>query len=285
MSRLLKDRPQQHSTPGVLPYDQIESVTLVDANLAMSVQTPNPVALTEFPGRIWPLLVVFKAADRGMTQEVMIKKCHDLQSENVLLLVIVQTYGVYSHHDGHSYVCSMGLWFLLRTVCCNCCKRSDTQHSLLCSLYSVSVLQWPQRMTSQCQHWLSFCTIDIFFCQRVDIHRFGYHHQSLVWVVLLPGNHEGFWDVSKPWLVCSGKYPSTHLMTRWWTNYCLQYPWSWVGQDDMSAQMGVLCRLRRLWPVWQHSISAHLSGFVNGRSYDLLQITTAAQLICQFFGI
>ena len=31
MSRLLKDCPQQHSLPGVLPFDQIESVTLVDA--------------------------------------------------------------------------------------------------------------------------------------------------------------------------------------------------------------------------------------------------------------
>ena len=72
MSRLLKDCPQQHSLPGVLLYDQIESVTLVDAKWTQSVQTPNPVALTEFPGRIWPLLVVFKAADRGMTQEVMI---------------------------------------------------------------------------------------------------------------------------------------------------------------------------------------------------------------------
>ena len=67
-------------------------------------------------------------------------RSHDLQNENVLLLVIFQTYGVSSRHDGHSYVCSMGLWFLLRTVCCNCCKRSDTQHSLLCSLCSVSVL-------------------------------------------------------------------------------------------------------------------------------------------------
>ena len=28
MSRLLKDRLQQHSIPAVLPYDQIESVTL-----------------------------------------------------------------------------------------------------------------------------------------------------------------------------------------------------------------------------------------------------------------
>ena len=72
MSRLLKDCPQQHSLPGVLPHDQIESVTLVDAKWTQSVQTLNPVALTEFPGRIWPLLVVFKAADRGMTQEVMI---------------------------------------------------------------------------------------------------------------------------------------------------------------------------------------------------------------------
>ena len=72
MSRLLKDCPQQHSLPGVLPYDQVESVTLVDAKWTQSVQTPNPVALTEFPGKIWPLLVVFKAADRGMTQEVMI---------------------------------------------------------------------------------------------------------------------------------------------------------------------------------------------------------------------
>ena len=41
----------------------------------------------------------------------------------------------------------MGLWFLLRTVCCNCCKRSDIQHSLLCSLCSVSVLQWPQNQS------------------------------------------------------------------------------------------------------------------------------------------
>ena len=75
-------------------------------------------------------------------------RSHDLQNENVLLLVIFQTYGVSSRHDGHSYVCSMGLWFLLRTVCCNCCKRSDTQHSLLCSLCYVSVLQWPQKMTT-----------------------------------------------------------------------------------------------------------------------------------------
>ena len=30
MSRLLKYRLQQHSTSGVLPYDQIESVTLVE---------------------------------------------------------------------------------------------------------------------------------------------------------------------------------------------------------------------------------------------------------------
>ena len=72
-------------------------------------------------------------------------RSHDLQNENALLLVIFQTYGVSSRQDGHSYVCSMGLWFLLRTVCCNCCKRSDTQHSLLCSLCSVSVLQWPQK--------------------------------------------------------------------------------------------------------------------------------------------
>ena len=49
MSRLLKDCPQQHSLPGVLPYAQIESVTLVDAKWTQSVQTPNPVALTEFP--------------------------------------------------------------------------------------------------------------------------------------------------------------------------------------------------------------------------------------------
>ena len=52
MSRLLKDRLQQHSTPGVPPYDQIESVTLVNAKLTQSVQTPDPVALMEFPGRI-----------------------------------------------------------------------------------------------------------------------------------------------------------------------------------------------------------------------------------------
>ena len=52
MSRLLKDRLQQHSTPGVLLYDQIEFVTLVDAKWTQSVQTPNLVALTEFPGRI-----------------------------------------------------------------------------------------------------------------------------------------------------------------------------------------------------------------------------------------
>ena len=45
---------------------------VVDAKWTQSIQTPNPVALTEFPGRIWPLFVVFKAADRGMAQEVMI---------------------------------------------------------------------------------------------------------------------------------------------------------------------------------------------------------------------
>ena len=52
MSRLLEDHLKQHSTPGVLPYDQIESVTLVDAKRTQSVQTPNPVALAEFPGII-----------------------------------------------------------------------------------------------------------------------------------------------------------------------------------------------------------------------------------------
>ena len=46
MSRFLKDRLQQ------LPYDQIESVTLVDAKWTQNVQTSNSVALTEFPGRI-----------------------------------------------------------------------------------------------------------------------------------------------------------------------------------------------------------------------------------------
>ena len=97
------------------------------------------------------------------SRQMHYSRSHDLQNENVLLLVIFQTYGVSSRHDGHSYVCSMGLWFLLRTVCCNCCKRSDTQHSLLCSLCSVSVLQWPQKMTSQCHQRLSFCSIDIFF--------------------------------------------------------------------------------------------------------------------------
>ena len=52
MSRHLKDRLQQHSTPGILLYDQIEPVTLVVAKWTQSVQTPNPVALAEFPGRI-----------------------------------------------------------------------------------------------------------------------------------------------------------------------------------------------------------------------------------------
>ena len=52
MSRLLKDHLHQHRTPGVLPYDQIESATLVDAKWTQSVQTPNPVALMEIPGRI-----------------------------------------------------------------------------------------------------------------------------------------------------------------------------------------------------------------------------------------
>ena len=153
--------------------------------------------------------------------------------------MIFQTYGVSSHHDGHSYVSSMGLWFLLHTVCCNCYKRVDRHNSLLCSLCSAPVLQWPQKMTSQYQQGLSFYTIDTFFCHRVDIHHFGCHHQSFVWVVLVPGNHNCFWGI---WLVCSGKYPSTHLMTRWWTNFCQQYPWSWVGQGNMSAQMEVLCR-------------------------------------------
>ena len=45
----------------------------------------------------------------------------------------------------------MGLWFLLHTNYCNYCKRSDRQHSLLCSMCSASVLQWPQKMTSQYQ--------------------------------------------------------------------------------------------------------------------------------------
>ena len=68
---------------------------------------------------------------------------YDLQIENVLRLVIFQTYGVSSHQDDQSYFCSIGLWFLLHTVCCNCCKRSDRQHSLLCSLCYASVSQRP----------------------------------------------------------------------------------------------------------------------------------------------
>ena len=58
---------------------------------------------------------MFKAADKVMTQEVM------LCSENVLQVVIFQTYGVSggvsSHHDGHSYVCSMGLSLVSATYC------------------------------------------------------------------------------------------------------------------------------------------------------------------------
>ena len=83
MSRLLKDRLQQHSTQGVLSYDQIESVTLVDVKWTQSVQTPNPVALTEFPVRIWPLLVVFKAANRFEKDlshaaiSITLVKCYD----------------------------------------------------------------------------------------------------------------------------------------------------------------------------------------------------------------
>ena len=60
MSRPLEYHIKQHRTPGVIPYDQIESVTLVDAKWTQTVQTQNPVALTEFPGRIRPLPVVFK---------------------------------------------------------------------------------------------------------------------------------------------------------------------------------------------------------------------------------
>ena len=95
-------------------------------------------------------------------------RSHDLQNENVLLLVIFQTYGVSSRHDGHSYVCSMGLWFLLHTVCCNCCKRSDTQHSLLCSLCSVSVLQWPHLASTRVTDsiWSYSRTLGVLCCCR-----------------------------------------------------------------------------------------------------------------------
>ena len=77
-------------------------------------------------------------------------------------MVILQTYGVSSHHDGHSYVCSMDLWFLLRTVCCNCCTRSDTQHSLLCSLCSVAVLQWPQKILHSASRGYHFAALTSF---------------------------------------------------------------------------------------------------------------------------
>ena len=89
-------------------------------------------------------------------------RSHDLQNENVLLLVIFQTYGVSSRHDGHSYVCSMGLWFLLRTVCCNCCKRSDTQHSLLCSLcFDTGTVQLEKAQMECCitQHFTRVLTV------------------------------------------------------------------------------------------------------------------------------
>ena len=153
MSRLLKDRLQQHSTPGVIPYDQIESFTLVDECSDAESSSSHGVSW-------WNLTTPCCVQGNRQRHD---SGSHDLQSENVLLLVIFQTYGVTRHHDVHSYVCSMGLWFLLHTVCCNYCKRSDRQHSLLCSLCSVSVLQWPQKMTSQYQQSLSFCSIDIFF--------------------------------------------------------------------------------------------------------------------------
>ena len=94
MSRLLNERLQQHNTPGVLPYDQIQSVPLVDAKCTQSVQTVNPVALTQFLGRISRVQGIRQRHDSGS---------HNCQSENVLLLVIFQTYSVSSHHAGHSY--------------------------------------------------------------------------------------------------------------------------------------------------------------------------------------
>ena len=113
MARLLKDRLQQHSTPGILLYDQIESVTLVDAKWTQCSDAESGSS----HGVSWSNLTT-PCCVQGSRQRHY-SRSHDLQNENVLLLVIFQTYGVSSRHDGHSYVCSMGLWFLLRTVCCN----------------------------------------------------------------------------------------------------------------------------------------------------------------------
>ena len=63
---------KQHSIPGFQPYDYAESNPLVDVKRFESVQTSNSVALTSFAGRIWQVLVVFKASNRGKTHEVMI---------------------------------------------------------------------------------------------------------------------------------------------------------------------------------------------------------------------
>ena len=48
MSRLLEDCQKQYSTPGVLSYDEIESVTFVDAKWTQNVKTPNHVVFMEW---------------------------------------------------------------------------------------------------------------------------------------------------------------------------------------------------------------------------------------------
>ena len=59
-----------------------------------------------------------------------------------------------------------------------------------------------------------------------------------------------------------------------------------LGQIRMICQLKweYCAHLSRLRPVWKQSISAPLPGFVNVRSYVLLQIATAMLLICEFFG-
>ena len=104
---------------------------------------------------------MFKAADRGMTQEVMICRvkmfCCWRSFKPTVSPVITMAI--------HTFV----QWtFLFSNVRCTCCKRSGTQHSLLCSLCSVLVLQWPQKMASQCKLRLSFCNIDILVNKTVS---------------------------------------------------------------------------------------------------------------------
>ena len=120
----------------------------------------------------------------------------------------------------------------------------DQIHNILCC--AVCVLS---QSYSGPRRWLHSASRGYHFAALTSFSATGSTFTSLVVIIRVWFESCSYQEITKAFGASEShdwfalvKYPSTHLMTRWWTNFCQQYPWPWVGQDDMSAQMGVLCR-------------------------------------------